>query len=133
MRNPADILKNPADYGIRFDDDTVRVGGRGDKGSPYTVPIMTVTDVDKFEKSFPGVLLSAANGQSIRVTSQRIGRDGAARGVDAEAIRLQNVQWLLHIKVRAIGVVKIYLGPNGEEYTDEETQKQAWIEFVQNQ
>ena len=120
------ILAEPQAYGFEFGTETVRVGGRGDKGTPFDVPILTITDLGKFEEAFPGVALDALNGQSVRVSSQRIGRDGAEKGTKPDEIRAHNVRWLLGIKTTSPR--NVYVGPEGRTFGTQEEAEAAWME-----
>jgi len=119
------ILANPASYGFEFNLETVERDGI----KYENIPVMKVTEVAKFEAAFPGTLLKTSNSQSMKVNSQRVGRDAAAKGVkDPQAIRTKNVQWLLGIRVAS--VPKVYVGPNDETFATKEEAQAAWMEFA---
>src|SRR5205814_6251687 len=102
------VLADTAAHGFIFENDTVKRDGQ----SYANTPIMRLVDVAKFEAAFPGVILSTANGQSVRVSSQRIGRDlrYEKHAKDAE-IQRANVEWLLGIRPSVSKIV--YAGPEG--------------------
>ncbi|MGH8621490.1 MAG: hypothetical protein ACRET3_05060 [Burkholderiales bacterium] len=126
----AAILADTQAYGFVFTPGTVNVDGRGDKGTPYpNTPIVTVVNLPKFDAAFPGVALGAINGQSVRVGSQRIGREAREAGVrDGEEIKLRNVRWLLGIKVSAPTL--IYVGPEGAKFATPEDAEAAWLDWA---
>lgn len=99
------------------------------------VPLIRVTDSPVFDRNFPGVILTASNGTSIKVSSQRIGRDYAYNNLsqpkdkrDAKIQRL-NVEWLLGIKTSA----PQFPGPEDEMYATKEEAKAAWLEWASQQ
>lgn len=78
MSTVKEIVATPSAYGFTFDKGPVRVGGQGDKGTLLRAdaPLIAVTDVALFGKSFPEVILAHLNGAgSIRVRCQGITRN----------------------------------------------------------
>lgn len=134
-----EILANTQAYGFVFDLDKVKKDGR----SFVDVPILRIVSVQVFDKHFPGVLLTATNGTSPKVSSQRIGRDFAddnqamSKEKRNEKIQRLNVEWLLGIKTstRTVEVEVIrYAGPKGEDgsrtlYDTPEEADAAWLEW----
>ncbi len=89
------------------------------------VPIPVVDDVVLYETKFPGRLIQAVNGQSIRVTGQRIARDmkWEDRGTTDEAIAKQQLAWMSGArKARSVVTVerRIYVASDGTEFDTKE-------------
>lgn len=116
------ILADTLAFGFRFSSETVKQDGR-----PFPAEIVVVEDVPKFETAFPGVILKACNGQSVRVGSQAISR--VAHGsLKQDALRERNVRWLLGIEDASPKMV--YVGPEGKTFETQELAEAAWMEFA---
>lgn len=124
------ILADPQAFGFGWVKQTVRVGGQGDKGTPFPdTPNLRVTDLAKFDAAFPGVVLASVNGTSLDVMGEGVGRNAREKGVrDPNEIKRRIVLRLLG--VRAPATVLIYIGPDGERFTDEAAAKAAWLDFA---
>lgn len=126
-----EILADTTAFGFVFDSDSVKKDGK-----PFSeVPILRILDTRVFDQHFPGVLLTASNGTSPKVSSQRIGRDfsyenpGLAKDKRNEKIKRLNVEWLLGIKTSA----PQFPGPDDEMYSTKEEAKAAWLEWASRQ
>ncbi len=103
----AAILADTHRFGFEFQLEMVK---RDDIKYPNT-PVMVVTDLAEFDNHFPGVALESLNGQSVRVNSQRIGRDARVKGIhDSEEIKAKNINWLIGIRVVSSRTVTVYAG-----------------------
>lgn len=135
-RTLANLLASPEAFGFTFVTDKVSVGGQGDKAeATYTVPLVKVIDVPLFETHFPGIIVKALDGQSIRVGSQRITRDaceanpGLERKPDELKTRLAN--WLLGIRTGGgTRTVEVFVGPEGAKFPTAEAAAQAWKDWA---
>jgi hypothetical protein len=123
------MLTNSAEYGFTWTMWPVNMQAgdhASDKMGLGEVPIPVVTDVPKFNAAFPGLALKAMNGTSIRVTAQRIGRDGRERDsrVSAETLKRRIINWMLGVRVAVSQVVvkevrvSIYVASDGTEFED---------------
>lgn len=129
-RDIKDILASPSESGIEFVTDKVRIGGQGDKAeATYTVPLVKVTDVEKFESEFPGVILSALDGTSIRVASQRVVRDACEKNPSLE----RQPDELKHRLVQSLKGVRVstprapqFAGPEGKLFATQTEAADAW-------
>src|SRR6266446_9609276 len=90
------ILAKPSEHGFEFVTAVVKKYGR----TSGPVPLIKVTDVAKFEKAFPGVILRTSNGSSVKVTSQGIVRNAWFDSNDHVQLSLQTrlINWLLGIE-----------------------------------
>jgi hypothetical protein len=122
MTDISAMLTKPEDFGFTFLTETVK----RDKQSSGPVPLIKVTDLDKFDENFPGVILETEDGQSIRVNSQRVVRDAWFNGdKDTVSLKTRLVRWLLKIEQPTLQ----YAAADGKMYgTQEEAQKasQEW-------
>lgn len=111
------ILENPEAFGFTFISEIVHKMKR----ASTLVPLIKLQDLQKFEASFPGVILETEDGQSIRVNSQRISRDAWFSGdKDEKSLKMRLVRWLLKVEqpTREVVVEKFSVLIDGE-----------WIQF----
>lgn len=89
------------------------------------IPIPVVNDVQTFCDALPQFALTAVNGSnSIRVGSQRIGRDMkyANRSVALSTIALRVIQWMKGVRASGMRVVerRIWIANDGTEWDSKE-------------
>lgn len=124
IQDIAAILADTTEFGFTFNLETVK---RDDIEYPDT-PVMRVTNTRVFDEAFPGVLLK---GQSVRVNSQRVGRDCRVKGLsDAEAIKLKNINWLLGVRAPMSHTVEVFLAADGKRYPTELEAQQASLAWA---
>lgn len=108
------------------------------------IPVIEVVDSVKFDALKPGIVLDAVNGTSVRVSSDRIGRDYAyenqrqAKDARDQRIRELNVEWLLGIKTTKTVEVPKFAGPPGPDgerqfFATVEEMDAAWLEWQAQQ
>ena len=126
MHDITAILAKPEDFGFEFITETVHKRGRG-----YTVQLVRVNSVPKFEAAFPGLIIKTEDGSSIRVTTQRISRDAAAdQGIsDATQQKTKLVNWLLGIETAPAR----YVAADGKAYATQEEATSASVEWALKQ
>lgn len=137
MPNLSAILAKPEDFGFEFVTETIRVGGQGDKGTPHDVPVLVVRDLTKFDESFPGAVMDALDGSSIRVQMQGIARSWCEkRKADSDQLKSLMVQRLLGVRApsapRTIEV-PVFVGPEGTKWETAELAAQAWQDWALSQ
>lgn len=129
-RDTSAILASPTDCGFEFVTGKVSVGGQGDKAEAvFTVPLVRVIDVEKFEAEFPGVIIAALDGTSIRVASQRICRDACEKQPMLERqpdeLKLRLVNGLKGVRVSTPRAL-VFGGPGGLKFATEAEAAEAW-------
>jgi hypothetical protein len=118
------ILAKPEDFGFTFLTETVKRMKR----TSGPVPLIKITDIPKFEASFPGVILETEDGQSIRVNSQRVVRDAwFADHADHEmdSLKTRLVKWLLKIETPSVTTVTKYRVKIEGEWLEFDSQEEA--------
>lgn len=128
MPQLSEVLNAPEDHGFAFVVEDVEKDGITYAG----VPLIVVNDVTKFEASFPGVILAALDGSSIRVSAQRIVRDARSKGVkDLDNLKTRLVNWLLGVRAPAFTKVIVkFAGPEGKQFESEADAKAAWVDWA---
>ena len=137
----ANIAAHPEEHGFRWSWETVardKADGRVELGK---APIVIVTNVPRFDKTFPGLIISSSNGSSIRVTCQSKGRRilEQRRNIKKDAFQAAVLASLNGAKTKFVRTVEVpvYIGPNGERYDPrtssnaEADSKAAWQEHYQ--
>lgn len=124
------ILAQPEDFGFDFVTENVRSGDVTYQG----VPILRVQDAAKFEASFPGVILKALDGSSIRVSSQRVVREARDKNatIKTDELKSRLVMWLLGVRAPS-GQRIVYAGPEGKTFSTEQEAQAAWLEWAAKQ
>ena len=119
------IIETPELFGFSWQVALVHKGKR--PSGP--IPLIRVENTLRFEESFPGVLLATANGQSIKVNSQRINRNAWFDSQDHDQMSLKgrNANWLLGVETTE---AKFGPGPEDEYYGTPEELKAAWMEYA---
>lgn len=112
------ITDNGCDeYGFHWEAETVQTqaGPNGSDRSPVNTAaqIAVMTDVEKFNQAFPGYLIAMADGTSLRVACQRIGRKFS--GKDIPGNRKAVMDHLTGVRIRTTGPAAIPL-PDGTKY-----------------
>lgn len=106
------------EYGFSWSGESVQeqAGPNGSDRAPVNTAaqIAIMTDVEKFHQAFPGYLVAMADGTSLRVSCQRIGRKFS--GKDIPGNRKAVVDHLTGVRVRTTSAVRRSL-PNGQVYT----------------
>jgi len=117
-------MSNEASQGYEWVDWEARTDG-GDVVLG-TAKILRVNDVPKFERAFPGVIQAALDGQSIRVTGQRVVRDALIKdhGAYREVLKAKVLSTIT--KMRPAVVTKVYALPDGTTTTSEAEFRTAW-------
>lgn len=103
------------------------------------IPVIEVLDTVKFDALQPGIIKASANGTSIRVSSDRVGRDFAyenqrmAKADRDQRIKELNVEWILGIKTTRTTEVPKFAGPKLADgsrvyYDTVEEMDEAWAE-----
>lgn len=107
-----------AEYGFRWESEPVQTqaGPNGSDRKPVNLAaqIAVIVDVATFEATFPGYILAMADGTSLRVSCQRIGRKFDGRDIPGN--RRAVVEHLTGLRAKATRTVKRGL-PNGTFYT----------------
>lgn len=105
---------------------------KGTKVSLGDAPHTKVTDVAKFEATFPGVILAALNGTSIKVACQAVTRRMKLknRQVSENEMRAAVINSLRGIKNRSGIVVKTVIRAFGRVFETEEQYLEFGREFL---
>ncbi len=125
-----------AEYGFRWESEPVQTqaGPNGSDRKPVNrvAQIAVIENVEKFEAAFPGYILAMADGTSLRVSCQRIGRK--FNGRDIAGNRRAVVEHLTGLRAKASRTVKRGL-PDGTFYTgtDETEYRQAYAAALVDQ
>lgn len=100
---------------------------KGAKISLGDAPHVKVTNVERFEKMFPGVILAALNGTSVKVACQAVTRRMKLkdRQVSENSMQVAVLNSLRGIKNRASVVVKTVIKAFGKVFESQE----AYLEF----
>ncbi|OGF53596.1 MAG: hypothetical protein A2Z21_01745 [Candidatus Fraserbacteria bacterium RBG_16_55_9] len=91
-------------------------------------PILTAVDLDKVQAFGMTPLRFLNGGQSFRVAQQEVMRHGIEKGLSNDDIVRAELNTARKITARAVLTVekRIYLGPNGEEFTTKDEALEAW-------
>jgi hypothetical protein len=100
---------------------------KGSKISLGDAPHVKVTNVERFEGMFPGVILAALNGTSVKVACQAVTRRMKLKDRQAgeESMKVAVLNSLRGIKNRASVVIKTVIRAFGRVFETEE----AYMEF----
>lgn len=100
-------------------------------------PIMVVTDITKFEATFPGAILASLDGSSIRVEAQSVVRRmlAADKSVSVDEMKDAVVNKIRGIRNKSRGttVVTKFIGLDGQGYNSELEKKQADLAHLVDQ
>jgi hypothetical protein len=106
-----DLLASGTDAGFEWDEGEVKYDPHKDRQlvSLGNAPHVKVTDVSKFEAAFPGVILGALNGTSIKVACQAVTRRALLRNrkVTVDEMKVGVLNALRGIKNRGGVVIQI--------------------------
>jgi hypothetical protein len=124
----AKVVADPSAYGFEFVSESVKSGDV----EYQNVPLIRVTDLAKFDTAFPGAVLSALDGSSIRVSSQRIVREARDKNatIKPDEMKVKLVNWLNGVRAPSTRV--LYAGPEGKTFATEAEAKQAWMDWASN-
>lgn len=134
--NYDELIKDPTPAGFTWGQGPVSYNKS--KGNPVLLsdkaPHATVTDVEKFEAAFPGVILASLDGTSIKVLCQGVSRrilKAEPTLQDFTKIKTGILDAIRGVKARPTAFVtqKVYV-VNGEEFTSLEDAQRAEIAYL---
>ena len=125
MKESSAILASPEENGIKF------VTGKllHRDGKAYRATVAQLTDHEKFVETFGKErLVEIVNGQGMTISTDRIGREAAVSGLSEQQTKAKIVAWLLGQTERTVREREVYIGPNGQRFSDKEAAENAWME-----